>query len=173
MRLIQLLHPYRSGHRVLPLLCGAAALALAAPAGAVPDTVWVHCEVFDDQDGDGVRQPGEPGLASIRITNGLDVFLTDSLGVVDMPVDLEFYRFATMTVPAGRWPTTSFHHRLVASIRPWRVNPTTRNQASSSPPGSCTRDSVAVNGCPAQPSTGRRCQRPVASSTRSRWTPGG
>jgi len=80
------------------------------PVSAQPDTIHVHCRVFDDVDGDGVRGAGETALASIRITNGLDVFLTDSTGAVTVPVDREVYRFATLTVPAGWWPTGPFFH---------------------------------------------------------------
>ena len=35
--------------------------------------------VFDDRNGDGVREAGEPGLASVAVSNGVDVVLTLSL----------------------------------------------------------------------------------------------
>ena len=84
-------------------------LLTSARVSAAPDTLWVHCEVFHDQDGDGARQAGEPGLAAMRITNGLDVYVTDPQGSVDIPVDRQDYRFATVTVPAGLWPTNPFY----------------------------------------------------------------
>jgi hypothetical protein len=43
--------------------------------------------VFRDTNGDGVRQQGEPGLAGVMVTNGVDVVLTDDAGRyrVDLP----------------------------------------------------------------------------------------
>ena len=34
--------------------------------------------VFDDRDGDGVRDAGEPGLAGIPMSNGRDIVRTDT-----------------------------------------------------------------------------------------------
>ena len=36
--------------------------------------------VYHDQDGDGVRDPTEPGLAGVRVSNGRDVIATDDKG---------------------------------------------------------------------------------------------
>jgi hypothetical protein len=47
-----------------------AALRLSAATGFV----------FDDRNGNGVRDAGEPGLASIAVSNGVDVALTDATG---------------------------------------------------------------------------------------------
>jgi hypothetical protein len=44
--------------------------------------------VFDDQNGNGVRDTGEPGLASVAVSNGVDVALTDATGaytIADRP----------------------------------------------------------------------------------------
>lgn len=76
------------------------------------DTTWVHCTVFLDENGDHARQATETGLGSVRVTNGLDVFLTDPSGDVDVPVADPEFHFVTMTVPAGHWPTGSFYHRI-------------------------------------------------------------
>ena len=43
--------------------------------------------VFDDQDGDGVRDVGEPGLAGVGVSNGRDVVLTDDEGRWRLIVD--------------------------------------------------------------------------------------
>jgi hypothetical protein len=41
--------------------------------------------VFDDRNGDGLREPGEPGLASVEVSNGVDVVLTDASGAYSVP----------------------------------------------------------------------------------------
>src|SRR5580693_8338183 len=44
--------------------------------------------VFDDQNGNGARDAGEPGIASVAVSNGVDVALTDATGaymIADKP----------------------------------------------------------------------------------------
>ena len=41
--------------------------------------------VFSDLSGDGQREPGEPGLASVAVSNGVDVVLTDDKGFYRLP----------------------------------------------------------------------------------------
>lgn len=41
--------------------------------------------VFDDRNGDSLREPGEPGLASVAVSNGVDVALTDGDGAYSIP----------------------------------------------------------------------------------------
>jgi hypothetical protein len=41
--------------------------------------------VYDDRNGDGLREPGEPGLASVAVSNGVDVVLTDGNGAYHLP----------------------------------------------------------------------------------------
>jgi hypothetical protein len=41
--------------------------------------------VFDDRDGDGLRGPGEPGIASVEVSNGVDVAVTDASGFYRLP----------------------------------------------------------------------------------------
>jgi 3',5'-cyclic AMP phosphodiesterase CpdA len=44
--------------------------------------------VFDDENGNGVRDPGEPGIAGVAVSNGVDVVLTDAAGayrIADRP----------------------------------------------------------------------------------------
>jgi hypothetical protein len=36
--------------------------------------------VFDDRNGNGIQDPGEPGLASVEVSNGADVTVTDANG---------------------------------------------------------------------------------------------
>jgi hypothetical protein len=60
----------------------AVALALSARLPASSGTV------FDDRNGNGVRDPGEPGVASVEVSNGADVAVTDANGdfrIADRP----------------------------------------------------------------------------------------
>src|SRR5882724_2931333 len=61
----------------------AAALALmlapAAAAGAV------HGSVFDDRNGNGTRDAGEPGLPQVGVSDGTAVVLTDAGGRFELP----------------------------------------------------------------------------------------
>src|ERR1700685_46352 len=60
-------------------LLSAAALLAAGPLGAATGIV------FNDLSGDGQREPGEPGIASVAVSNGIDVALTDDKGVYHLP----------------------------------------------------------------------------------------
>jgi hypothetical protein len=41
--------------------------------------------VFDDRNGDGAREPGEPGLPAVQVSNGVDVATTDATGAYRLP----------------------------------------------------------------------------------------
>jgi C terminal of Calcineurin-like phosphoesterase/Calcineurin-like phosphoesterase len=41
--------------------------------------------VFNDLSGDGQREPGEPGIASVAVSNGVDIVLTDDKGFYRLP----------------------------------------------------------------------------------------
>jgi 3',5'-cyclic AMP phosphodiesterase CpdA len=56
-----------------------AALALAAAAHGASGVV------FDDRNGDGAHEAGEPGLAGVEVSNGVDVVLTDANGAYQVP----------------------------------------------------------------------------------------
>ena len=61
----------------------AAAFALTA-AGAHATTGYV----FDDENGNGIRDPGERGVPSVEVSNGVDIAITDSAGayrIADRP----------------------------------------------------------------------------------------
>ncbi|MGH2571420.1 MAG: metallophosphoesterase, partial [bacterium] len=76
------------------------------------DVVHLFCEVFLDTNEDGVRQQGESGLPGVFVTNGVDLIATDTQGRAAISVDRAVYRFATLTIPAGHWPTTSWYAPL-------------------------------------------------------------
>jgi hypothetical protein len=59
---------------------GLAAAALAAVRLTAGNGV-----VFDDRNGDGAREPGEPALASVAVSNGREVVLTDASGAYHLP----------------------------------------------------------------------------------------
>lgn len=90
-------------------LVWAALLGNAALAHATPDVIDVHCRAFHDVDLDGAYDLDEPLLEDIRFTNGDGIFRTDAAGEVELAVDRAIYRFATMTIPAGWWPTSSYY----------------------------------------------------------------
>lgn len=72
-------------------LCGVPAVAQSVNAPAAPCGTAV---VFEDRDGDGVRDPGEPGLAGVGVSDGQALVRTDAAG-----------RFA---LPAAAGPRTIF-----------------------------------------------------------------
>ncbi len=82
------------------------------PPGSAQDPITVHCRLFEDADGSGTRDPGEPSRAGVRLTDGLNILTTDAAGEATLTVDRERYRFATLTIPAGWWPTTPWFHRV-------------------------------------------------------------
>lgn len=87
------------------------AFLLNGPVGATPpDSISVHCRVFEDSDLSGTFDEGEPLLESIPITNGREIFATSVEGAADFFVDRAEYRFATLQIPAGLWPTTAWFH---------------------------------------------------------------
>ncbi len=69
------------GHRAARAAAFAAAvlwLGVAAPASAAAGEWTGH--VFEDRDGDGLRDEGEPGVPGVAIHNGRDVVLSDAEG---------------------------------------------------------------------------------------------
>lgn len=124
----------RLGSLVLPLVV----LASATSAGAGTDPCAVHCQAFLDADGSGTREPGESGIAGVRITDGVGAAVTDATGACDLSVDRTLYRFATLQIPAGYWPTNGwFHHVPVGHAGPdtvhfgLRLRPETAEKAGS------------------------------------------
>jgi len=64
------------------LRTGLLSAALALAAARVLGSSGV---VFDDRRGDGVRLPGERGIASVEVSNGVDIALTDAGGEYTLP----------------------------------------------------------------------------------------
>src|SRR5262245_8610606 len=58
--------------------------------------------VFEDLNRDGLRTPDEPGIANVRVSNGVDVVVTDREGHYKLDVGDETIVF--ITKPAGYAP---------------------------------------------------------------------
>jgi hypothetical protein len=82
-------HGLRSSLVAAAAISAAAGLA-CAPAALADDstaaTQTARGVVFLDADGDGVRDPGERGIAGVRVSNGLDIVTTDAVGRYTIPV---------------------------------------------------------------------------------------
>ncbi len=71
--------------------------------GALPEsTDRAQGFVFEDLDGDGVRDPDEPGLPGVRVSNGVDVVRTDDAGRWALPVGDDTILFVIK--PRDWWP---------------------------------------------------------------------
>ncbi len=77
---------------------------LASPALALspPAPGCAVGEVFEDRNGDGRRDPGEPGLAGIAVSNGHEVVRTDAEGRYHLPLRADAAVFVIK--PAGYDP---------------------------------------------------------------------
>ncbi|MCZ6465215.1 MAG: calcineurin-like phosphoesterase C-terminal domain-containing protein [Proteobacteria bacterium] len=64
---------------------GAPEFELAPSTPAASETA--HGIVFEDLDRNGVRDPGEPGIPGVRVSNGLEIASTDQHGRYALPVD--------------------------------------------------------------------------------------
>ncbi len=107
-----------AGHLAAALLLPAAhtfATRIGGPAelqSNMAPQVLVTGAVFEDLDADGMRGEGEPGLAGIAVSNGVDVFVTDPDGMFTIPVTRDDSRYVLLTVPRGFRATRGFHHRI-------------------------------------------------------------
>ncbi len=86
------------------LIGAAGGLALAAidPAQAFAQGATVSGMVFDDRDGSGVSNAGNPGLAGVPVSNGQDVAVTGPDGRYTLPLPEEATIFVIK--PAGFMP---------------------------------------------------------------------
>jgi len=72
---------------VLPFVIGV--IWLVGPSGFAENIAAQTARgvVFNDQNGNGLRDRGEPGLAGVQVSNGLDVVKTDPAGNYELSVD--------------------------------------------------------------------------------------
>ena len=100
-------------------------LVVAEDSGLPP----ARGSVFDDQNGNGVRDEGEPGLAGIAVSNQKEIVRTDTDGRWELPHDGDTVFFVIK--PAG-WrrlstrinshssiTSTSLRARPLRAIRGW------------------------------------------------------
>lgn len=71
-------------------------------------------QVFEDRDGDGLRDAGEPGLAGIPMSNGRDIVRTDARGFYRLPERVDQPVFVVK--PAG----FAVHRRTDGGADYWR-----------------------------------------------------
>jgi hypothetical protein len=123
----------------------AVSLAVLTPTRVqAQDLISVSCRVFHDLDGDGLRDGGEPALVGVRVTNGREVHVTDGLGAVTLDVDRLEYRFATLTIPRGYWPTTAWYHWVpVGTAGPDTVDFGLETSASPTPRSSSSIPAIS------------------------------
>ncbi|MGY1424421.1 calcineurin-like phosphoesterase C-terminal domain-containing protein [Lysobacter sp. A289] len=76
-----------SWRRWLPVVCVAAAIVIAAiPSHAAPTPATdVSGETFLDGNGNGIRDPGEAGVAGVKLSNGRDIVLSAVDGSYSIP----------------------------------------------------------------------------------------
>ena len=69
-------------------ICTAALLAISTAVLAPPAVAEiVRGRVFEDLNGNGQLDPGELGIAGLRVSNGRDVVRTDATGTYELKVD--------------------------------------------------------------------------------------
>ncbi len=73
-----------AGAAVRALLTVFVLACLAVPAHALPPPCSGG-QVFEDRNGNGIRDAGEPGLSGIKVSNGIDLAVTDAQGEYDLP----------------------------------------------------------------------------------------
>ena len=98
------------------------ALGLALGLLSTASAATVRGMVFDDRNGNGVRDAGEPGLAQVAVSNGTDVVLTDSGGRYELTAEDDTTLFVVK--PRGWRPPLNaqnlpqFYHRLAPGAAP-------------------------------------------------------
>ena len=145
--------------------------ALAAIAGAVlalgPATSARADEtargvVFRDLDGDAVRDPGESGLADVRVSNGRDIVQTDAEGRYSLsvrPGDVLF-----VTKPAGfMTPVSADMLPRFYYIHQPEGSPPGLRYPGIAPTGPLPDPSTSRCGPARSPSASTRCSSPTPS----------
>ena len=82
-----------------PCSCVALALLGLVWSGVGLASESASGKVFEDRNGDGFWQPGEPGVQGVRVSNGIAVVLTGEDGAYTLPVPEEAVIF--ITKPSG------------------------------------------------------------------------
>ena len=99
-------------------MCGLALLPCTRvwAADAVPDTL--SGKVFLDANGNGKTDPGESGIADVRVTDGINFATTDADGAYSIRIEEDYMipcraaRTVSVCWPTGKWPSGRWWHRL-------------------------------------------------------------
>jgi hypothetical protein len=109
--------------RILIIVCWLGLLAFSMPAVAADTAAGI---VFNDRNGDGVRQPSEPGVKGVAVSNGLHVVATDGKGRYSIAIEEGQTLFITKpsgwSVPSNRsnLPRFYYHHVPAGAPSEWR-----------------------------------------------------
>jgi hypothetical protein len=88
-------------------VCAAHSVGQARSDGQAHPAEQARGVVFEDRNGNGVRDDGEPGLPDVAVSNGEQVVLTDADGAYRIPVEAEQILFVSQ--PRGyRAPVNAF-----------------------------------------------------------------
>ena len=95
----------------------------------VPATAWPQSQasgplagvVFEDRDGNGERDPGEPGLPAVVVCSRSDCAPTDPEGTYEVQVE-PGYQVVWVSLPDGFRATRGFFRRVPADPFEWLVN---------------------------------------------------
>ena len=87
----------------------AAGLLLILLAGSAWAAESISGRVFEDRNYTGTLEPGEPGIARVRVSNGVDVVVTDDAGGYRLQVSDEAVIF--ITKPSGYATPVNEHQR--------------------------------------------------------------
>jgi len=90
--MIHMIHGTHTIHAIRSRRAAAVALLATLSTGALAETsapapLTARGVVFADHNADLTRQPDEPGLPGVAVSNGLDVVLTDHRGAYEIPID--------------------------------------------------------------------------------------
>jgi len=104
---------------IAPLLAGCASEP-ESPDG-------VSGVVFEDSDGDGVRDEGEPGIAGVIVSNGTSARLTGKDGKYSLPAEGDF---VFITIPGDHTPTGSWHRPVAGDDFDFGLQPAPEKDGS-------------------------------------------
>ena len=82
---------------------------------ARPRLVTATGTVFEDRNANGKRDPGEPGLPEVVVSDGEKVIRTSATGEYQFRIRVDenpHHRFVVVTRPTGFRPTAAFFHRI-------------------------------------------------------------
>ena len=82
---------------------------------ARPRLVTATGTVFEDRNANGKRDPGEPGLPKVVVSDGEKVIRTSATGEYQFRIRVDenpHHRFVVVTRPTGFRPTAAFFHRI-------------------------------------------------------------